>query len=95
MSVKKGLPIVLAVIAVVMVIGDGRAQARFSEYTAKSMFVEPYLGAEITISALDNEQHLPAVAYNPIHDEYLVVWQNRWGANQDIYAQRLNGRGEL
>lgn len=95
MSLKKGLLIVLAVIAVVLVIGDDRAQARFLEYTAKSTVAEPYLGTEIIISALDNEQFLPAAAYNPIHDEYLVVWHNRWGANGDIYAQRLNGRGEL
>jgi hypothetical protein len=95
MSVKKRLLIVLAVIAVVMIIGSGRAQARFSELTAESTVAEPYLGAEIIISALDNEQFLPSVAYNPIHDEYLVVWHNTWGANRDIYAQRLNGRGEL
>lgn len=55
----------------------------------------PHLSEEITISALDNEQYLPAVAYNRKHDEYLVVWHNKWGGNRDIYAQRITGQGEL
>jgi hypothetical protein len=55
----------------------------------------PTLSKEIAISAIDNEQYLPAVAYNWKHDEYLVVWHNKWGANRDIYAQRITGQGEL
>ena len=42
----------------------------------------PNLSGDITISALNNEQVLPAVAYNWKHDEYLVVWQNTWGWQQ-------------
>jgi hypothetical protein len=37
---------------------------------------------------------MPAVAYNPNHDEYLVVWENNW-PGRDIYAQRVSSRGEL
>lgn len=55
----------------------------------------PQLGAEIIISARDNEQYLPSVAYNWKHDEYLVVWHNNSGATRDIYAQRITGQGEL
>ncbi len=55
----------------------------------------PPLSSEIVISALDNEQHLPSVAYNSKHDEYLVVWHNKWPGNRDIYAQRVTSRGEL
>jgi len=56
----------------------------------------PQLGSEIVVSALDNKQHLPAVAYNWKHDEYLVVWHNEWGGGgRDIYAQRITSRGEL
>ena len=53
------------------------------------------LGPEVVISAIDNEKYLPAVAYNSNHDEYLVVWQNKWPGNRDIYAQRISSRGEL
>jgi hypothetical protein len=54
------------------------------------------LGEDITVSALDNQQYSPAVAYNPLHDEYLVGWENVWpGGTHDIYAQRLAGDGTL
>jgi hypothetical protein len=95
MYLKKGLLIVLAVIAAVLIFGGGRAQAGLSEWTAVSATTEPYLGEEIVFTERDNQQRLPAVAYNPLHDEYLVVWQNKWGASSDIYAQRVNGRGEV
>jgi len=53
-------------------------------------------GREIIVSQLDNEQHLPSVAYNWKHHEYLVVWHNTWGGGfRDIYAQRVSERGEL
>lgn len=52
-------------------------------------------GPEITISALDNEQLVPAVAYNSQHDEYLVVWQNNWAGNKDIYASRVSADGQI
>ena len=56
----------------------------------------PHLGGEIVISALENEQYLPAVAYNWKHNEYLVVWHNKWGGGgRDIYAQRITSGGEL
>jgi hypothetical protein len=52
------------------------------------------VGPEITISALNNVKVLPAVAYNPNHNEYLVVWENSWPGS-DIYAQRVSSRGQL
>lgn len=53
-------------------------------------------GAEIVVSALDNVKRLPAAAYNPKHDEYLVVWHNQWGGGyRDIYAQRVTAAGQL
>lgn len=55
----------------------------------------PYLDSEIVVSSLDNEQLLPAVAYNWKHREYLVVWHNKWAGNRDIYAQRISDRGEV
>ncbi len=42
----------------------------------------------------------PAIAYNPLHREFLVVWQRRWGTNltdyTDIWARRVDAiTGEL
>ena len=38
----------------------------------------------------------PAVAYNSLHDEYLVVWYNdQGGPTRDIYARRVGGDGSL
>ncbi len=95
MSTKKGLLIVLVTGAILLAVGGGIAYARLSELISVSTVFEPYLGEEIVVSALDNEQYLPSVAYNSNHDEYLVVWHNKWGANRDIYAQRINAKGEL
>jgi hypothetical protein len=54
------------------------------------------LGPEIIISERDSQEHLPAIAYNSKHNEYLVVWENDWGGGyHDIYAQRISGDGQL
>ncbi|MCD4750527.1 MAG: hypothetical protein K8R59_14245 [Thermoanaerobaculales bacterium] len=54
------------------------------------------LGPEIVVSALDNEQGWPAVAFAEGPDEYLVVWHNRWGGDYyDIYAQRISAEGTI
>lgn len=37
----------------------------------------------------------PAVAYNGQRQEYLVVWQNEWAANKDVYGQRVTRDGQL
>ncbi len=65
-------------------------------YAAASVTASTHLGSEIVISALDNTQHVPTIAYNSKHKEYLVVWENRWGGGgTDIYAQRVTEAGEL
>ena len=95
MFIKKVLLITLIACAVMLPEGSASASTQLSELVAASRTNEPYLGGEIVISALDNVQYDPSVAYNWKHDEYLVVWTNIWGGNQDIYAQRINGQGEL
>jgi hypothetical protein len=51
---------------------------------------------EITISERDSNEYSPDVAYNPNHNEYLVVWENVWvGGHHDIYAQRISGEGKV
>jgi len=95
MSLKRVLFFVLISAATLLAVGADRVLAHFSELDAVSAVAEPYLGEEIVISALDNEQYMPSVAYNWKHDEYLVVWFNTWGVNRDIYAQRVTGQGEL
>ena len=95
MSVKRGLLIALVASAIMLVVGGVSARARLSELAAASATNGPYLGEEIVVSALDNEQYMPSVAYNWKRDEYLVVWHNTWGGNRDIYAQRITGQGEL
>jgi len=95
MSIKKGLRIALVAGAIVLAVGGDGVHAQSPELTVASATAGPYLGGEIVISALDNEQYLPSVAYNWKHDEYLVVWHNNWGGNRDIYAQRISGKGEL
>jgi hypothetical protein len=58
------------------------------------------LGPDVQISTPstpgDADRYKPAVAYNYIHHEYLVVWHNTWpGGHRDIYAQRVSESGKL
>jgi hypothetical protein len=57
----------------------------------------PVLGDFVNLWVSDTVDNLePAVAYNPRHDEYLVVWYNVQGpATWDVYAQRVKGDGTL
>jgi hypothetical protein len=50
-----------------------------------------WLGSEFAIGRPDKsgDQASPAVAYNDQADEYLVVYENRWGGTRDIDAQRV------
>jgi len=87
---------VLVASAVMLAIVAGAAMARPSGFAAAPAASTPNLGGEITISALDNVQYSPAIAYNWKHREYLVVWENVWGGGgHDIYAQRISDQGEL
>jgi hypothetical protein len=54
------------------------------------------LGSEIPISTASQGQFSPAVAYNSISGEYLVVWEDiRGGTIRDIYGQRVSSSGAL
>jgi len=63
-----------------------------TELTAiQSPILDPFIN--IWVDTVDNLA--PAVAYNSLHDEYLVVWYNDRGATWDVYAQRVGGDGSL
>lgn len=95
MSVKRGLLIVLVASAIMLIVGGGSARARLSELATASA-VDPYLSGEIAISALDNEEYLPSVAYNWKHHEYLVVWHTKWTiGTRDIRAARISDTGQV
>jgi hypothetical protein len=58
------------------------------------------LGPEVQLSPSPqcdtSDEHTPAVAYNYVHKEYLVVWDNEWpGGSRDIYARRVSERGQI
>jgi hypothetical protein len=57
------------------------------------------LGSEIQISlptSPECDRYRPGVAYNWVHDEYLVVWHNTWpDGHRDIYARRVSESGQL
>jgi hypothetical protein len=59
----------------------------------------PHLGGEIQLSSPTTpecDRYKPRVAYNWVHDEYLVVWHNTWsGGHRDVYARRVSASGQL
>ncbi len=53
-------------------------------------------GAEITISSVANNQTVPAVAYNGVTNQFLVVWQDlRSGPFSDIFGRLISAAGGL
>ncbi len=91
-------------VAILFAVASAPAAAQDADGGAEPASVAPAalnaptldLGPEIVVSALDNKEFLPAVAYNSKHKEYLVVWHNEWGGGyRDIYAQRVTATGEL
>lgn len=56
----------------------------------------PQLNPEITISANDDEQYSPSIAFNWKHHEYLVVWHDKWAiGTRDIRGARISEQGQL
>ncbi len=87
---------VLTIVLIASAVGVVGARAQFPEWEARSAAANPYLGGEIVISALDNEECLPSVAYNWKHHEYLVVWHTKWTiGTRDIRAARISDRGQV
>ena len=84
---------ILVVVSVARVASGPAAATRTPDREAA---LPSHLGPEIIISARDSEEHLPAIAYNSKHNEYLTVWENEWGGGyHDVYAQRISASGQL
>jgi hypothetical protein len=66
-----------------------------SQHGSGTTGVDENLGKEIIVSELDNSKWSPAIAYNSLHNQYLVVWENQWPGGNDIYGQRISTTGEL
>ena len=58
-----------------------------------------YPGPSLPIATENNWKYSPAIAYDSLHDEYLVVWENiessPSGNIHDIYARRISASGLL
>ena len=81
-----------------MMLVEGGAVANGQERApdAAPTSVDSHLSGEIVVSAVDNEEYLPAVAYNWKHHEYLVVWHTRWTVgSRDIRAARISEQGQV
>jgi hypothetical protein len=75
---------------------DQPATSRMAPSEIEGFSAPPVVGPEIPFYRPNNQQYLPAVAYNSRHDEYLIVWHNLWiSGSRNIYAQRISGQGEI
>ena len=66
------ITIVCASLAILLV-GMTPISSTDNEPNAQSL-----LGDELIISARNSDEYRPNIAYNSIHQEYLVVWENIW-----------------
>ena len=54
------------------------------------------MSSEMTVSAQDFDEFLPQVAYNPLHQEYLVVWHDNSGfQSRSVMGRRIDRFGHL
>ncbi|MFC1997971.1 hypothetical protein ACFLXI_10285, partial [Chloroflexota bacterium] len=75
---------------------SGQAAAKNSAISALAVTdSSPVIGLPFTISQGTINETFPAVAYNPVDREYLVVWHNVRAVDDDIYAQRISEQGKL
>jgi hypothetical protein len=98
MLTKKIFPALFILNLMLITLGAGYSEAGILHAgpTSQVVSAQGRLSSEIVISELDNTQYRPDIAYNPNHDEYLVVWENVWpGGSHDIYAQRISSDGHL
>jgi hypothetical protein len=101
MSAKRILFVVLVASAVMLAVGIGPRVNALSggPYAGDSVSAASHLGGEIPISlptSPECDRYKPRVAYNWVHDEYLVVWHNTWpDGHRDIYARRVSESGQL
>jgi len=100
MSVRRVLPayasVVLAVLAAIISVGPpSPLKADASRISAPPSGC-PRVSPALDIRADHKENRSPAVAFNPIHGEWLVVWHTEQDASTwDIWAARLNADGEV
>lgn len=87
------------IVTIVILVGGIGVQRKGSTLAAPQTGITslaPPLEDFIHIWTGDGVDNLaPAVAYNSLHDEYLVVWENDRGATHDIYARRVSGDGQV
>jgi len=90
-----GLMMTASLISPLAPIAVGRASAWQAGQATPAQ--TPRLSAFINIWLDDVNNYEPAIAYNSLHDEYLVVWSNLrgGGATTDTYARRVRGDGSL
>lgn len=51
------------------------------------------VGSDFEVNADSDDQDFPAATYNPDTDTYLVVWEDYWYPDPDIWAQELYSDG--
>ena len=93
LRVWAGLALLLAVVSIAWAPPEPQAPPRVP---APESVAASNLGGEIVISDLSGAEYSPAIAYNSVRNQYLVVWEIEWGGGySDIHARRVSGDGRL
>ena len=103
MSVRRTFLFLLQIICMILIVGGISAQAVQSgsavvvgvaDLKVMATDSSPFVGPEIVISEIDNEQYFPAAAYNANHHEYLVVWQDGTGEEKEGEYDKVHDDAE-
>ncbi len=88
--------LIICLLLVTVSTGTSSAVSIPSRPEIETIGVDENLSNEIIVSELDNSKYSPAIAYNSLHNQYMVVWENEWpGDYHDLYGQRISSTGQL
>jgi hypothetical protein len=78
-----------------LVVWQDRRNANFDIFAAVIDSTGAVTTTDIPICVTANDQTRPAVAYDSVNNQYLVVWQDITGGTLDIFGARVSAAGAL
>lgn len=76
-----------------MVVGDYAADG--TDVWGRLLSADGTLIAEVIVETYADDQICPQVAWNPIDNEYLVLWTDNFTGTDDVYGRRLTSSGAV
>jgi len=81
-----------------LVVWQGVAGGEYNVYGLRLNADGSVIGSQISLSTWEYDQLKPRLVYNPVAEQFIVVWEDHhwgWGEEWHIYGQRVGSDGSL